>query len=119
MTIEIIQKDGIIIAEIISDTILIHETQDALDLMAECSIAGADKIMLYEKNLIAGFFNLKSGIAGDILQKFSNYRVRLAIIGEFGKYSGRSFKAFVTESNRFGYINFVGSKAEAIRALIK
>ncbi len=69
--------------------------------------------------MTADFFDLKSGIAGEILQKFSNYLVRLAIVGDFSKYANKSLKDFIFESNKGGQINFVDSQLEAINVLSK
>ncbi|MFC4874712.1 DUF4180 domain-containing protein [Negadavirga shengliensis] len=57
---------------------------------------------------------MKSGIAGEILQKFSNYRVRLAIAGEFSQYKGKGMEDFILESNKTGHISFVNSISEAL-----
>ena len=119
MEIRITQINGINIAEIKSDNILIKETQDALDLMAEVNYQGSWKMILHEKNLISDFFDLKTGLAGEILQKFSTYNVQLAIIGDYSKYSSKSLKEFIFESNRYGRINFVSSVDEAKERLIK
>ena len=83
MRTEIIPAKGSNIAEITADEILIRTTQDALDLMVNCVYNGADRIILHEKNIAPEFFDLKTRLAGDILQKFSNYRARLAIVGHF------------------------------------
>jgi hypothetical protein len=53
--------------------------------------------------------------AGDILQKFSNYRVQLAIIGDFSEYQGETLKDFIYESNRAGEILFLNSVESAIK----
>lgn len=119
MKIEINHIKGVKIAEVLSDNILINEVQDALDLMAESNYMGAWKIIINEKNLSPDFFDLKSGLAGDILQKFSNYNVQLAIIGDFSGYPGKSLRDFIGESNRYGRINFVTSMAEAKEKLLK
>jgi hypothetical protein len=119
MKIEIRQVNGIKLAVIVSDETIIRETQDALDLMAESSNQGSGKIILHEKNLISDFFDLRSGIAGEILQKFTNYQVQVAIIGDFSKYSSKNMKDFIFESNRHGRINFVNSIEEAIEKLTK
>ena len=58
-------------------------------------------------------------MAGEILQKFTTYRVELAIIGDFSKYPGKSIRDFIYESNRYGRINFVNSREEAIEKLTK
>nr|WP_310589490.1 DUF4180 domain-containing protein [Fibrisoma montanum] len=52
-------------------------------------------------------------------QKFSNYRVRLAIVGDFSPYSSPSFNDFVFENNKPEPINFIGSLTEAVDKLIK
>ena len=39
-------------------------------------------MIIHEKNITPEFFDLKNRMAGEILQKFSNYRIRLAIVGD-------------------------------------
>jgi hypothetical protein len=114
MEIKTHQIDKVNIAEVISEDIVIANFQDGLDLLADLYFQGFDKIILQEKNITPDFFNLKTGIAGEILQKFSNYRVSLAIIGNFTKFQSKSIKDFIYESNKFGQINFVGTVSEAL-----
>ena len=109
--------NGLSMAEVVSDELLIRETQDALDLMADISCQGVMKIIVYAKNLTPEFFNLKSKLAGEVLQKFSNYRVQLAIVGDFSRYESKSLRDFIYESNKFRQINFVSSLEEAIERL--
>jgi hypothetical protein len=113
MKIKINRSGEINVAEIISDSILITKTQDALDIIAECSALESWKIILHKNNIVERFFDLKTGIAGDILQKFSTYDVELAIVGDFSKYKSRSLKDFISESNKTGRISFVGTREEA------
>jgi hypothetical protein len=119
MKIEISNVKGVSIAEVISDKIVINETQDALDIMAESGYLGSTKIIVHEHNIIPSFFDLKTGIAGDILQKFSTYNVQLAIVGKFAKYTSKSLNDFIYESNKYGRIIFVSSLSEAIERLAK
>lgn len=105
------------IAEVISEDQIIIKSEDALDLLGNLYYQGFDKILIHEKNITPDFFDLKNGIAGEILQKFSNYRVRLAIVGDFSKYARKSLKDFIFESNKGRHINFVSSKNEAIKIL--
>ncbi|MNL21414.1 hypothetical protein D3C87_1427020 [compost metagenome] len=76
-----------------------------------------DRIIIHEKNITPDFFDLKNGIAGEVLQKFSNYRVRLVIVGEFLKYPGNSIKDFIYESNKGKLVNFLASTEQAIEKL--
>jgi hypothetical protein len=104
--------------EIISDEVLITSEQDALDLMADVGYQyESTKIILHKKHVSEHFFELKTGLAGAVLQKFSNYRVRLAIIGEFSNHKRRSLKDFIYESNRNGHILFVEDIGAALEAL--
>jgi len=105
------------IAEVISEVNIINNVEDGLDLLGDLYYQGFDKIVIYEKDITPDFFDLKSGIAGEILQKFSNYRVRLAIVGDFSKYTSKSLRDFIYESNKGKQISFVRSCAEAIKVL--
>jgi hypothetical protein len=105
------------IAEVLSESIVIASTEDGLNLMADIYYQGYDALILHEKNITPEFFNLKTGIAGEILQKFSNYRMRLAIVGDFETYQSKSFNDFVFESNKNRQINFVKSLEEAVKRL--
>ncbi len=117
MKIELIVVNGTTLAEIISDEIIIIEPQDALDIMAEAGYKGADKLIFHQKNIGSDFFDLKSRLAGDILQKFSNYRVQLAIVADITKFKSRSMQDFIRESNKMGRVFFVTSVEEAIKKL--
>lgn len=117
MQIETIQVNSTKIAEVVSEGIVISNAEDGLDLLGNVYYQDFDKIIIYEKNITPDFFDLKTGVAGEILQKFSNYRVRLAIIGNFSSYQSKSIKDFIFESNKMGQINFVGTKEEAIKKL--
>lgn len=105
------------IAEVISDETIISTAEDGLDLLGNLYYQGFDSIVLYENNVTPDFFDLKNGIAGEILQKFSTYRVKLAIVGDFSKYSSKSLTDFIYESNRGKHINFVNSTTEALKIL--
>jgi hypothetical protein len=117
MEIKVHNVNGINIAELVSEEVIINTTDDGLDLMGNLYYQGFDKILIHEENLTPDFFDLKNGIAGEILQKFSNYRVRLAIVGDFSKYTSKSVNDFIYESNKVKQIVFVGSVTDAIRIL--
>lgn len=117
MKIEVHNIDDTKIAEVISEDTIINKSEDGLDLLGNLYYQGFDKILIHEKNITPDFFDLKNGIAGEILQKFSNYRVRLAIVGDFSKYTSKSLNDFIYESNKGRHINFATSKTEAIKIL--
>lgn len=105
------------IAEIISDEILIHTAQEGLDLLGNVYFNGHEKLILHQKNITPDFFDLKNGLAGEILQKFSNYKIRLIIVGDFSGFISESLKDFIFESNQGKQVNFLNSISEAIEKL--
>ena len=117
MKIETHEVNGIRMAEVISDKVLITNPEDGLQLVVDLYYQDFDRMILHEQTITPDFFDLKTGLAGEILQKFSNYRVRLAIIGDFSAYTSKSIKDFIFESNQRRQINFVGTLDEAIERL--
>lgn len=111
--------ENINIAEIISDSIVIENVQDGVDLLGNLYYESFNRVIVHEKNITPDFFDLKNGIAGEILQKFSNYQVRLAIVGDFTKYTGKSINDFIYECNSGKKINFVDSIERALLRLAK
>ena len=56
--------------------------------------------MLYSENLPDRFFDLSSGEAGAILQKFRNYNIRLAIVCSSSVRLSQRFGEMVAEERR-------------------
>lgn len=115
MKIETHHRNNKKIAEIITDEIILRTVQDGLDLLGNLYYQGFDKIIITEKNVVPHFFDLKTRIAGDILQKFSQYRMALVIVGDFSKYKSKSLADFIFESNKGNQINFVNSLSEVLK----
>lgn len=107
--------NGLSIAEVISEDLLIRDAADALDLMGDLYYQGYGIIILHRRNVTPSFFDLKNKMAGEILQKFSNYRIRLLIIGDFTDFAGKSLNEFIYESNKGKQVNFLKSTDEALK----
>jgi len=105
------------IAELTDKNFIINEVQDALDLMADLGSQGYDRMIICERNLAKDFFDLKTGLVGEILQKFSNYKVKLAIVGDFSKYTSKSLRDSIRESNRGKMIFFAEDLQSALLRL--
>ncbi len=105
------------IAQVRSGSVFISAAEDAIDLLGNLYYQGFDGIILHQENITPEFFNLKNGIAGEILQKFSTYRMKLAIVGEFENISSKSLKDFIFESNKHQQINFVATPEAALDIL--
>ena len=99
--------DNTKVAEIITDKVILRSTEDGLDLLGNLYYQGFDKIIIHEKNITPEFFDLKTKIAGEILQKFAQYQMPLIIVGDFSKYQSKSLNDFIFESNKSKQINFI------------
>ncbi|WP_462135244.1 DUF4180 domain-containing protein [Porphyromonas endodontalis] len=95
------------VAEIITDKVILRSTEDGLDLLGNLYYQGFDKIIIHERNITPEFFDLKTKIAGEILQKFAQYQIPLIIVGDFSKYKSKSLNDFIFESNKSEQINFI------------
>src|SRR4030042_3251502 len=109
------EVNGKIVAELTDNGLIINKVQDAIDLLGELGSEGCISMIIYEKNLSRDFFDLKTRLAGAILQKFSNYHFRLAIIGNFSKYASKSLNDFIRESNRGSLICFADDLQSALK----
>ena len=107
--------DGI--AELPEGIGAISSVADALDLLAEVFGLGTSRLILHAEQLTPAFFDLRTGLAGEILQKCANYQIRVAIVGDFSGYTSKSLHAFIVECNRGRHIFFCTSRDEAIRKL--
>lgn len=110
LTIREITAGSLKIAELTSDQILLDEKKSSIDFLVDLYYQGFDKIIIDEKNINPEFFDLKSRLAGDILQAVSNFRFQLSIKGDFAKYSSKSLNSFISESNNLGQIKFEKSE---------
>lgn len=105
------------VAVLAGEFMQVTSLDDAVDLLGNASFQGATEVVVTAGQLHPDFFELRTGLAGEILQKFSNYRMKLAIIGEFSNISSKSLRDFIRESNRTGHIFFVASLEEALNVL--
>ena len=99
--------DNTKVAEIITDKVILRSTENGLDLLGNLYYQGFDKIIIHKKNITPEFFDLKTKIAGEILQKFAQYQMPLIIVGDFSKYKSKSLNDFIFESNKSQQINFI------------
>lgn len=72
---------------------------DVLDIIGICISNDIKMLVLREKAFSKEFINLKSGLAGIVLQKFMNYHIKVSAIIDKDKIEGR-FKELVYELNK-------------------
>lgn len=96
----------------------IEDAQSALDLIMSLQYETRCNKMILDQACFADlFFDLRSGLAGDILQKFVNYHIHVAIVGDYSGYTSQSLKDFIYESNRGKHVYFAASVQEAVAKL--
>ncbi len=88
-----------------------------LDLMAFAGEHGTNLLLLHEENLVPAFYDLSTGLAGEIAQKLWNYRTRLAVVGTFASVRSERFREFMYETNKGDQLRFLKSKEDAVRWL--
>lgn len=115
MKISTIKQSNIEIAVVKSDEVLLSDVQSALDFMATVWYeTGCSHIILDRTAICEDFFDLKTKLAGEILQKFVNYDVKMAIIGDFSGYTSKSLKDFMYESNSGKDAFFLANETQAV-----
>jgi len=118
MLIEQTVKNGKTIALISAENTVITDAQSALDLAMSVKYeTGTDRIVINKNNISEEFFMLSSGMAGDILQKYINYHVKIAIYGDYSHYTSKPLHDFIYESNKGNDVFFVATQDEAIDKL--
>lgn len=114
---KIIEHGGGNIAVLGGGDAVIHTAQNALDIMATARYDGCGKMIIAKENICEEFFNLSSRLAGEILQKYTNYHFAVAIVGDFSGYASKSLRDFIYESNNGKQIFFVPDEKSALEKL--
>lgn len=88
--------------------------QDAVDLLANMWEHRTRLFAIPVERLPDEFFDLSTGLAGTLLQKFVGYRVRVAIVGDISARTERSsaLASLVYESNRGRDVWFLSDLTE-------
>lgn len=115
-----IEKNGVLYVLVENDEPVITDAQSAIDLLMSAQYDVGSKDIVIPKQLIAeDFFVLSTGLAGEILQKYVNYGGRMAIYGDYSRYTSKPLKDFMYESNKGRDFFFVSTRDEAVAALAK
>ena len=120
MTIQTVEQNNILCAVINSDEKVFTDAQSALDVLMTAKYnVGTKNIIIDKKLIVEDFFILSTGLAGEILQKYTNYGGRIAIYGDYSRYTSKPLRDFIYESNKGKSVFFVATKEEAIEMLTK
>lgn len=107
------------VAEVAANDMLFTVPEDANDLLGNAYYQGFDGMIISADKISPRFFDLKTRLAGEILQKFSTFQMRLAIVGDFSVFPSENLKSFIYESNRGGLIHFSPTTSDALAWFLK
>ena len=115
-----IEENGVLCVLVESDEPVITDAQSAIDLLMSAQYDVGSKDIVIPKQLVAeDFFVLSTRLAGEVLQKYVNYGGRMAIYGDYSRYTSKPLRDFMYESNKGRDFFFVSTKDEAVAALAK
>ena len=117
MEFTIVTEGAIPITQVNAEPGEIRTLNDALDLIGMVYSDGSTHMLVQAEQFDPDFFDLKTGLAGEILQKFAQYGMRLAIVGDFEQYESNSLQAFIRECNRGSQLFFCRTHHEALDRL--
>lgn len=108
------------LAELTGPEPVLVDAQSALELaMTARYAAGADRLLVDKSAVAEDFFILSTGLAGEILEKFIQYRIKMAVYGDFSCYTSKPLRDFIYESNHGSDFFFVPEREEALRLLLR
>lgn len=120
MEIRVAEKNDIRCAVIIDSDKVIKDARSALDLLMSVKYEADTKNIVIDKRLVCDdFFILSTGLAGEILQKYVNYGGRIAVYGDYSRYTSKPLKDFIYESNKGKDVFFVSSEEKAVDMLTR
>jgi hypothetical protein len=104
--------------EVRNDYLIASEAGIAIRAMSDISSVvgatfGTGGLILTESDVAPEFFDLKTGLAGELFQKFTNYGLRLALVVPDPQRYGDRFNELAREHRSHGTIRIVGTKDEA------
>ncbi len=110
---------GLRILEYSAEGPILDNDRAVMDLIGEAMANSAELVVIPVGRFSPSFFELRTRLAGDLLQKFINYRLRLAIVGDLSKMLSESeaLQAFISESNRGAQIWFLSCTDELRKKL--
>lgn len=103
-----------------SESLVITDAQSAFELLMSAKYeVGTANLAISKKLIVEDFFILSTGLAGEILQKPINFGGRIAIYGDYSRYTSKPLHDFIYESNQGKTVFFVSTEAEAIDRLTR
>jgi PadR family transcriptional regulator AphA len=113
MRVHLVETNGIQYLEGDATERFLLREEDAVALVGLCGEYSTERLLLHAANLSEKFFDLKSGLAGAILQKFVNYHLKVALVLPPELVHGK-FKEYIVEANRGTHFRTFQEKSKAV-----
>lgn len=108
MNIEITEKNGVKLAHVTNDTVVLKDVWSALDLVIMVRGKAGVKNFTISKDLIAPeLYDRATGFAEKIQAKLQKFGMRCAIYGDFSEFKDQAFIDFMDNCNRGDTLFFV------------
>lgn len=118
MNIVPIHHGSAVIAHLSDAAPVITDVQTALDAAMTARYDVQTDLLAIDKRAVCeDFFILSRGLAGEVLQKYTNYHIRIAIYGDYSRYTSKPLRDFIYESNKGKSVFFVSTLEEALDRL--
>ncbi|MFG1944311.1 DUF4180 domain-containing protein [Nonomuraea sp. NPDC048826] len=91
---------GVMMCE--ADGPTVRTERDALDLIGDAWYQRAHLVAIPVERLHEDFWRLSTRVAGEVIQKFANYRIKVAVIGDISQHisSSTALRDWIREANR-------------------
>ena len=85
---------------------MIRTHADLMDLIGSAAFGGGPRLMRDKADFAPAFWDLRSGLLGELTQKLTNYGLTLHLTGDFGAEAAgsRALHDFFVETQRTGPI---------------
>ena len=115
MKFQLVQNSGSSVIECITG---ITDVRDSMELAYACSDADTDLLFIHAGALPSEFFQLRTGFAGEFVQRLVNSRLRVAAVFDpDGPYPDR-FRDFLLEARRHPQFRAFDSPQDALAWLV-
>lgn len=118
MNYKVIEKGTAKYIEVISAQSPLSSEQDAVDLIALCKENDLDLLLLHSQALSEDFFKLRTGVAGQMIQKWITYHLKTAAVIPNELVNQGRFKEMALETNKSNHFRIFETRDEAEKWLL-
>lgn len=87
---------------------------DPREVIAACIENGHQRLLIDRDALPPEFFDLSTGVAGDLVQRLTQYEIRMAGVVPDPTIHSRAFQDFAREAGSGRWFRFFPTRAEAV-----